>query len=127
MTIRQRCARTCARALIRGWFFFSSRRRHTRFDCDWSSDVCSSDLGGHAQLRGLARRRYFLPIERLLRRRRGGHRSEERRVGKECRFRWSSYHFEDEEAGLREVLSKSTYSRLVGNHRRAVDNTLTSV
>src|SRR2546430_7736548 len=32
-------------------FFFSSRRRHTRFDCDWSSDVCSSDLikGGHAQ------------------------------------------------------------------------------
>src|SRR2546430_13837028 len=27
-------------------FFFSSRRRHTRFDCDWSSDVCSSDLSG---------------------------------------------------------------------------------
>src|SRR5256886_10864698 len=26
-------------------FFVSSRRRHTRFDCDWSSDVCSSDLG----------------------------------------------------------------------------------
>src|SRR5688572_33191935 len=25
-------------------FFFSSRGRHTRFDCDWSSDVCSSDL-----------------------------------------------------------------------------------
>src|SRR2546430_9255264 len=25
-------------------FFFSSRRRHTRFDCDWSSDVCSSDV-----------------------------------------------------------------------------------
>src|SRR2546430_11927791 len=25
------------------FFFFSSRRRHTRFDCDWSSDVCSSD------------------------------------------------------------------------------------
>src|SRR2546427_3754901 len=25
------------------YFFFSSRRRHTRFDCDWSSDVCSSD------------------------------------------------------------------------------------
>src|SRR5256886_10293703 len=30
--------------------FFSSRRRHTRFDCDWSSDVCSSDL-----------RLYFMP------------------------------------------------------------------
>src|SRR5688572_33073499 len=29
--------------LIFNLFFFSSRRRHTRFDCDWSSDVCSSD------------------------------------------------------------------------------------
>src|SRR2546430_6718018 len=29
------------------FFFFSSRRRHTRFDCDWSSDVCSSDLGSY--------------------------------------------------------------------------------
>src|SRR5256886_4231991 len=36
-------------------FFFSSRRRHTRFDCDWSSDVCSSDLleGGHGRGDGL--------------------------------------------------------------------------
>src|SRR2546430_10840328 len=33
-----------AGGLVRGVFFFSSRRRHTRFDCDWSSDVCSSDL-----------------------------------------------------------------------------------
>src|SRR2546430_17322421 len=31
-------------------FCFSSRRRHTRFDCDWSSDVCSSDLKAHAVL-----------------------------------------------------------------------------
>src|SRR2546427_4358155 len=30
-------------------FFFSSRRRHTRFDCDWSSDVCSSDLEWYLQ------------------------------------------------------------------------------
>src|SRR6476661_1695988 len=29
------------------FFFFSSRRRHTRFKCDWSSDVCSSDLGAN--------------------------------------------------------------------------------
>src|SRR5438034_3919616 len=29
------------------WFFFSSRRRHTRSLCDWSSDVCSSDLSSH--------------------------------------------------------------------------------
>src|SRR5260370_15307412 len=31
-------------------FFFSSRRRHTRFKCDWSSDVCSSDLVGGGTL-----------------------------------------------------------------------------
>src|SRR6266478_5539653 len=31
------------------FFFFSSRRRHTRFDCDWSSDVCSSDLKNPAE------------------------------------------------------------------------------
>src|SRR5207237_4584056 len=30
--------------LLLFFFFFSSRRRHTRFKCDWSSDVCSSDL-----------------------------------------------------------------------------------
>src|SRR5579862_4734949 len=30
--------------LFAGFFFFSSRRRHTRWNCDWSSDVCSSDL-----------------------------------------------------------------------------------
>src|SRR2546430_6857247 len=45
----------CGPSLPRHWstrhwdelvFFFSSRRRHTRFDCDWSSDVCSSDLLG---------------------------------------------------------------------------------
>src|SRR2546430_6502715 len=34
-------------------FFFSSRRRHTRFDCDWSSDVCSSDLGSSGGAIGL--------------------------------------------------------------------------
>src|SRR5260370_27157667 len=34
--------------------FFSSRRRHTIFKCDWSSDVCSSDLDSHGQTPGLA-------------------------------------------------------------------------
>src|SRR5690242_21578671 len=33
------------------FFFFSSRRRHTRLTCDWSSDVCSSDLPRSARLR----------------------------------------------------------------------------
>src|SRR5689334_23660543 len=37
-------------------FFFSSRRRHTRWNCDWSSDVCSSDLGGAARTRSPRRR-----------------------------------------------------------------------
>src|SRR2546427_9433313 len=37
------------------FFFFSSRRRHTRFDCDWSSDVCSSDLP-------MARHQHVRPI-----------------------------------------------------------------
>src|SRR2546430_12010388 len=36
------CSGAYSRTVI--LFFFSSRRRHTRFDCDWSSDVCSSDL-----------------------------------------------------------------------------------
>src|SRR6266481_1279631 len=34
-------------------FFFSSRRRHTRWNCDWSSDVCSSDLSGGRGMVGL--------------------------------------------------------------------------
>src|SRR5256886_9981708 len=46
-------------------FFFSSRRRHTRFDCDWSSDVCSSDLAvsclhhGSAALMEIRMKRHF--------------------------------------------------------------------
>src|SRR2546429_3726321 len=36
--------------MLSGWFFFSSRRRHTRCSRDWSSDVCSSDLVFFKQL-----------------------------------------------------------------------------
>src|SRR5260370_25563728 len=36
--------RVCSLTCCLSFFFFSSRRRHTRFKCDWSSDVCSSDL-----------------------------------------------------------------------------------
>src|SRR2546430_16855192 len=97
--------------MIVQYFFFSSRRRHTRFDCDWSSDVCSSDLGSeryatYAWLSGMSpggrlRRGHVLrPPQhhpgRLAaggRRALGGpRRSEERRVGKECRSRWSPDH-----------------------------------
>src|SRR6266550_9496062 len=74
-------------------FFFSSRRRHRRCSRDWGSDVCSSDLakilwrvqwGIAVDQPGRADREEFLG-EKLPR-------SEERRVGKECRSRWSPYH-----------------------------------
>src|SRR4030065_1429396 len=39
-----RAALCVVSSFLSGLFFFSSRRRHTRFKCDWSSDVCSSDL-----------------------------------------------------------------------------------
>src|SRR5256884_2546816 len=97
-------------------FFFSSRRRHTRCSRDWSSDVCSSDLNGRlragADVGGCAgngsrggepaeqRRndiRYALANQFhvwivLVVAHTIGDRSEERRVGKECRSRWSPYH-----------------------------------
>src|SRR3712207_8017185 len=96
------------------FFFFSSRRRHTRYWRDWSSDVCSSDLWPHAgegegerdrdvvhapigrhahaaaaladpfgEAQGVADGDHVVPF---------AVRSEERRVGKECRSRWSPYH-----------------------------------
>src|SRR3712207_8265242 len=91
-------------------FFFSSRRRHTRYWRDWSSDVCSSDLEVFAReepelAQGLTEIRDELRAdEELCERIRSkfriknttGYRlcarSEERRVGKECRSRWSPYH-----------------------------------
>src|SRR6267143_1289206 len=44
-------------------FFFSSRRRHTRWNCDWSSDVCSSDLIVRA--RGLYDAIWQMPVAML--------------------------------------------------------------
>src|SRR5438034_10601905 len=83
------------------FFFFSSRRRHTRSLCDWSSDVCSSDLS-------LATRIFLSPGTRspaaaptpsgrdtssartaTVTASARATRSEERRVGKECRCRGS--------------------------------------
>src|SRR5262249_58795013 len=72
-------------------FFFSSRRRHTRLVSDWSSDVCSSDLL-LSRRRSLPERSVPLPLPCAAP---AGDfvasqsaRSEERRVGKECRARW---------------------------------------
>src|SRR5438093_6159231 len=72
------------------FFFFSSRRRHTRLVSDWSSDVCSSDLlleRGHAQAGQRIRSLVISPSLIVAQ-----ERSEERRVGKKCRSRWSPYH-----------------------------------
>src|SRR2546427_9628047 len=93
------------------FFFFSSRRRHTRFDCDWSSDVCSSDLlvtkvGINERIETYAALAKEIELETfkgelaelttlaLTDAQKGKFvaRSEERRVGKECRSRWSPYH-----------------------------------
>src|SRR2546422_8572934 len=95
------------------FFFFSSRRRHTRCSRDWSSDVCSSDLmkrGGDRveRQRELVSLFPYLQVSEVLHEwivsevvgavtdpftaAAGGGRSEERRVGKECRSRWSPYH-----------------------------------
>src|SRR5690606_39471791 len=94
-------------AILMFSFFFSSRRRHTRFSRDWSSDVCSSDLALGYDIKVV---RLPRPEERpsLVEKnappdevRPGGRpdrrtddpimkpRSEERRVGKECRSRGS--------------------------------------
>src|SRR5256885_12348721 len=94
-------------------FFFSSRRRHTRLQGDWSSDVCSSDLfererADYLLSHGPAQYEDFISrLEQMRRARRNELnkfldaivqaneptiRSEERRVGKECRSRWSPYH-----------------------------------
>src|SRR5256886_11036564 len=90
-----------------GLFFFSSRRRHTRFDCDWSSDVCSSDLStsglpmrdSRQVVLGNYNPDWSGGITNTLTYKNlslsfsfDGQRSEERRVGKECRSRWSPYH-----------------------------------
>src|SRR5206468_10155742 len=96
------------------FFFFSSRRRHTRSDRDWSSDVCSSDLKGFKATDSAVsvfygcrattfclglREKYWREHVRDMLTGIDGHsspclllRSEERRVGKECRSRWSADH-----------------------------------
>src|SRR2546422_1057601 len=87
------------------FFFFSSRRRHTRCSRDWSSDVCSSDLDWKTLFDGIAHvlgqppgkgGEYYLTdaFQYMVDRGRRLYtaRSEERRVGKECRSRWSPYH-----------------------------------
>src|SRR5204863_6427272 len=110
----------------RSHVFFSSRRRHTRSLRDWSSDVCSSDLADRTNLLSEALRHYFYVVEG--KNLRGNEqadpfwvkeaavaaarlaeelqqwdvaRSEERRVGKECRCRWRQDWYREKEHGER--------------------------
>src|SRR5438067_8368526 len=97
--------------IISIFFFFSSRRRHTRSKRDWSSDVCSSDLISVLAAAALVTSRSAILaapdqttrypgqmtdarvwIQNHADRGEAVPRSEERRVGKECRSRWSPYH-----------------------------------
>src|SRR2546426_3883559 len=100
--------------MVSYFFFFSSRRRHTRLQGDWSSDVCSSDLTSGVSTREKTQIMdtvssvvragavtaviiehdmdvVFRYSDRIVMMHEG-RRSEERRVGKECRSRWSPYH-----------------------------------
>src|SRR5438105_10348550 len=96
------------------FFFFSSRRRHTRSTRDWSSDVCSSDLSRTGLNSRHKIMRHYNGLQIMRERRQidtippdftkfqtydanikieiDFDRSEERRVGKECRSRWWRYH-----------------------------------
>src|SRR5467141_4277676 len=98
-------------------FFVSSRRRHTRVKCDWSSDVCSSDLPRHGRAQGSGDAQAgFRARHPLLRIGRG--RSEERRVGKECSSRWAPYHYnKNKRASLLVRLIMQNKGRLAQNQR----------
>src|SRR5207249_9620220 len=105
------------------FFFFSSRRRHTRSKRDWSSDVCSSDLHpgptpclpawiGRAWRPGrlalqhvkLDRRRAVAPGLSRIPDEIEVKRSEERRVGKECRCRWERDDYKKKEKRVVNVI-----------------------
>src|SRR5207302_6148789 len=96
-------------------FFFSSRRRHTRFSRDWSSDVCSSDLHErrvrtHTPGVQTARNRSATALQR----------SEERRVGKECRAGGAA-HPTNERAGWRVQRFRERHLYFGGGHAVARD------
>src|SRR5437868_15483470 len=108
-------------------FFFSSRRRHTRSKRDWSSDVCSSDLlndprteavdwcnyGLFLREAGFPTRLSYACLAK------SEERSEERRVGKECRGGVRADHREGREGGSVVYLCNQKHVRCYYRHARA--------
>src|SRR5688500_20322706 len=101
------------------FFFFSSRRRHTRLQGDWSSDVCSSDLhqpgGGyctHEERGGCCESQASAcsgsDAERTIGSGEYCARSEERRVGKECSNQWSPRHLKKKRMQMTEHATDDT-------------------
>src|SRR5213596_4026359 len=93
------------------FFFFNQKTAYEIRPCDWSSDVCSSDLRGRGPggvRLGLARRAHIPQRPR---------RSEERRVGKECtvlcRSRWSPYHLKRKKRKKKYNDRRSTYEYII--------------
>src|SRR5690348_18464402 len=108
-------------------FFFSSRRRHTRWTGDWSSDVCSSDLYALCLLKG--------DIGGVIFDEQQGEgvcyafqinldgRSEERRVGKECRCRWWRYHSKKKKYTCMSLRRVQSYKRVRQHSGKAAHET----
>src|SRR2546430_10870810 len=74
------------------FFFFSSRRRHTRFDCDWSSDVCSSDLSSMLSSRANVEPKDLVSSSATPSVVKRSPEIGRASCRKECRSRWSPYH-----------------------------------
>src|SRR6266568_8770921 len=94
------------------FFFFSSRRRHTRWNCDWSSDVCSSDLGfvageGWRKVEEIAKRAslVLLLIVVLV-------------AGIVLAGRWIAQHPERVRAAIRRQLERPAVARLRARYER---------
>src|SRR5205807_3104980 len=100
MSVGTTCSLSHARLRLSFFFFFfSSRRRHTRLQGDWSSDVCSSDLLAYRPAyvpRIASTSSYTAAVTRIAGTSHATthrpRRSEERRVGKECRCRGGGDH-----------------------------------
>src|SRR5437879_12963768 len=109
------------------FFFFSSRRRHTRYIGDWSSDVCSSDLD--VAIAFQVRDSYVClalgACQPRLDNLRHHLRSEERRVGKECRSRWGADDEKKKKRDQQREERQNTEQNKKKQRHRTMENTQT--